>query len=98
MRDVKQWYVEYLAEKLTVDDKESSPLLVVASVGKEEFGPEPLASYTYMVSVKMCKIHWCSHLHKRLLVGFNGSWLLRASREKGQHILLTGDVLCMAMG
>ena len=54
VRDVKQWYVDYLAEKLTVDDKEAlaSPLLVVASVAKAEFRTERLASYTYKVSVK----------------------------------------------
>ena len=77
-----------------MDDKEvlASPLLVVASVGKEEFRPERLASYTYKVSVKfrmLCKIHWCSHLRKRLLVGLNCSWLFQASTEKKQHILQT---------
>ena len=63
VRDVKQWYVDYLAEKLTMDDKEvlASPLLVVASVGKEEFRPERLASYTYKVSIKAWLCKGCMH-------------------------------------
>ena len=52
VRDVKQWYVDYLAEMLTSDDNEmmASPLLVIASVGIEEFKPEHFSSYTYEVS------------------------------------------------
>lgn len=52
VRDVKQWYVDFLAEMLTSDDNEmmASPLLVIASVGIEEFKSEHFSSYTYEVS------------------------------------------------
>ena len=53
VRDVKQWYVEYLSELLGEDDQEelASPLLVISSVGKSEFRHEHLSSYTYEVQL-----------------------------------------------
>ena len=52
VRDVKDWYVEYLADMLAEDDQEelASPLLVIASVTKLEFRPERLGAYFYEVS------------------------------------------------
>ena len=51
VRDVKEWYVDYLAETLMDNDQEelAGPLLVIASVSKSEFRPERLASYSYEV-------------------------------------------------
>ena len=59
VRDVKDWYVEYLADMLADDDQEelASPLLVISSVTKSEFKPEHLASYSYEVSSLSMPIH-----------------------------------------
>lgn len=51
VRDVKGWYVDYLVGLLSTNDQEdlTLPLLVLASVGKTDFRPERLATYTYQV-------------------------------------------------
>lgn len=53
IRDVKEWYVDYLVEMLrtTEDDHEdlTAPLLVVASVKKEDFRMSNKDKYTYQV-------------------------------------------------
>ena len=55
VREVKSWYVDYLAEMLLEDkgDHEdlTAPLLVIASVGKQDFQERYLCRYTYEVSV-----------------------------------------------
>ncbi len=52
IRDIKEWYVDYLSEMIKEDDQEelTSPLLVEASVAKDEFKPRDLSKYTYQVS------------------------------------------------
>ena len=51
IRDMKSWYVEYLVELLSQADYEdlTAPLLVVASVKKEEFLVSQKHKYTYQV-------------------------------------------------
>ena len=51
IREVKSWYVDYLVEMLTEGDYEelTAPLLVVASVAKQEFTLSSKDKYTYQV-------------------------------------------------
>ena len=53
VREVKEWYIEYLEEMLLDDtgDHEdlTSPLLVLASVSKEEFREKCMDKYSYQV-------------------------------------------------
>lgn len=55
VREVKQWYVEYLVQMLSeeVDDHEdlTAPLLVLASVTKAEFHHNNLHNYSYEVCI-----------------------------------------------
>ncbi len=55
IRDVKQWYVEYLVEMLSTTEGDhedlTSPLLVVASVKKEDFRMSNKDKYTYQVKI-----------------------------------------------
>ena len=55
VREVKQWYVDYLVGILSEekDDHEhlTAPLLVIASVEKESFKMRDLNSYTFQVSI-----------------------------------------------
>jgi hypothetical protein len=58
VRDVKEWYVEFLM-KMLLDEGEdhediTAPLLVIASVPKDEFRPRNLNSYTYQVCSYSC--------------------------------------------
>lgn len=53
VREVKDWYVTYL-EKMLLEEKSdhedlTAPLLVVASVSKEEFRAKNINTYTYEV-------------------------------------------------
>ncbi len=53
VREVKEWYVDYLAEML-LDEKGdhedlTAPLLVIASATKSDFRPKSANSYTYEV-------------------------------------------------
>ena len=60
VRDVKEWYVDFLTESMQDDNEDlSSPFLVICSVSKEEFRPECLASYSYDVKLKytLCTIN-----------------------------------------
>jgi hypothetical protein len=55
VREVKGWYVDYLVQML-LDEKDdhedlTAPLLVIASVSKEEFKLKNLHSYSYEVSI-----------------------------------------------
>ena len=57
VREIKQWYVELLT-KMLMDEGEdhediTAPLLVIASVPKEEFQQQKLNMYTYEVCVCM---------------------------------------------
>lgn len=58
VREVKTWYVEYLADALTEDDREdiTSPLVVISSVKKSEFKPDHVGSYSYEVTKEICTL------------------------------------------
>ena len=53
VRDVKQWYVQYLVQMLLNDEGDhedlTAPLLVIASVTRENFKQKDLHKYTYTV-------------------------------------------------
>ena len=51
VRDVKDWYVDYLVELMSTNDQEdlTAPLLVIASVCKTYFKVDNLCTYTYEV-------------------------------------------------
>lgn len=51
IREVKEWYVQYLMDILTEDDHENitAPLLVVASVTKDMFHVQNIDKYFYQV-------------------------------------------------
>lgn len=53
MREVKDWYVDYLANMLHEDkgghEDLTAPLLVIASVSKDEFQERNIGKYTYEV-------------------------------------------------
>ncbi len=53
VRDVKQWYVNYLADELRKENHDleelTAPLLVLASTTKEEFRTRDMSSYTFEV-------------------------------------------------
>ena len=74
VRDVKQWYVDYLAGMLLEegDDHEdlTSPLLVIVSVAKGEFRVKNVAHYSFEVRLQ-------SFLHRKfkyLFVIIIGDW------------------------
>lgn len=58
IRDVKQWYVNHLVDMLgrEVDDHEdlTAPMLVVASVDKNQFKQKEVNKYTYQVRSCYC--------------------------------------------
>ena len=53
VREVKDWYVDYLSEMMTDEKNDhedlTSPLLVLASVSKEDFHNKSLDKYSYQV-------------------------------------------------
>jgi len=53
IRDVKEWYVEYLTDVLLKEEGDhedlTSPLLVIASVAPADFKQSKLSTYTYEV-------------------------------------------------
>ena len=53
VREVKLWYVDYLAKMLVEEDSDhedlTAPLLVVASVSQSDFRQKNMNSYTYEV-------------------------------------------------
>lgn len=53
VRDTKEWYVDYLADMLSKSEEDhedlTAPLLVIASVTKEEFRSTNKDKYTYQV-------------------------------------------------
>lgn len=62
IRDIKEWYVQYLAtllsEKDTDHEEPTAPLLVIASVAASSFQPRCLERYTYEVK---CHVLACMH-------------------------------------
>lgn len=60
VREVKDWYVDYLMEMLLDEETDhedlTSPLLVVASVTKRDFKSKNIHSYTYEVCA--CMYHF----------------------------------------
>lgn len=59
VRDVKDWYVNYLADELRKDNHDleelTAPLLVVASTTKEDYRTKDMSSYTFEV---IGGVHW----------------------------------------
>ena len=53
VREVKEWFVEYLAEELKKENNDheemTAPLVIIAKVTKEEFRTRDLSSYTFEV-------------------------------------------------
>lgn len=53
MREVKQWYVDYLSNMLLKEDSDhedlTAPLLVIVSVDKKDFKEENIKKYTFQV-------------------------------------------------
>lgn len=53
VREVKEWYVEYLTDVLLKEEGDhedlTSPLLVIASVAPADFKQSKLTTYTYEV-------------------------------------------------
>lgn len=53
VREVKEWYIDYLADMLSKEDDDhedlTAPLLVVASVNATDFQERKKDSYTYQV-------------------------------------------------
>ena len=52
VRDIKEWYIDYLVNLLEKDDHEelTAPLLVIASVGPAEFRSSLISTYSYEVN------------------------------------------------
>ena len=67
VRDVKDWYIDYLATLLMNEDAEdlTAPFMVIASVNLSEFKPHKTSSYTYEVYIHSLYVHvadsWISH-------------------------------------
>ncbi len=57
VREIKDWYVNYLIEMLLDEDRDhediTAPLLVMASVTKQDFKSKNIHSYTYEVCVHL---------------------------------------------
>ena len=57
VREVKEWFVEYLVDMLKEEESDhedlTAPLLVIASCSKGEFKPRHLEKYTYEVRTSM---------------------------------------------
>ena len=66
VREVKEWFVEYLMGMLEEEETDhedlTAPLLVIVSCTKDEFRPKHLQKYTYEVSttlhVKVLNYHY----------------------------------------
>ena len=60
IRDVKDWYVDFVAESLKDEGNDheelTSPLLVIASVSKSEFRDKNISKYTYQVCLKIARL------------------------------------------
>ena len=60
IRDVKEWYVNFIAESLKDEENDheelTSPLLVIASVSKSEFRDKNISKYTYQVCLKIAML------------------------------------------
>lgn len=54
VREVKEWFVKYLADMLREEESDhedlTAPLLVIVSCDKDEFNPRHVHKYTYEVS------------------------------------------------
>ena len=54
VREVKEWFVEYLVDMLGEEESDhedlTAPLLVIVSCNKAEFRPRHMQKYTYEVS------------------------------------------------
>ena len=63
IRDVKDWYIDFIAESLKDEENNheelTSPPLVIASVSKSEFKDKNISKYTYKVCLKI-SIHACT--------------------------------------
>lgn len=66
VREVKDWYVDYLAGMLLEDKSDhedlTAPLLVIASVEKDKFQEKNISKYTYEVITEFRQYYIVYHI------------------------------------